>query len=85
MNYINRLVFNVKENRYRYIKYPKKCFTLGRNETATFATSLYNRAGRVSRITWCHYHFPEIKSFEVDVCRYQNNENIALDYTPKSA
>jgi hypothetical protein len=25
----------------------------------------YNRAGRVSRITWCHYHFPEIKSSEV--------------------
>jgi hypothetical protein len=42
----------------------EKCFTLRRNETATFARLLYNRAGRVSRMTWCHYHFPEIKSSE---------------------
>ena len=43
----------------------EKCFTPRRNETATLATPLYNRAGRVSRITWCHYHFPEIKSSEI--------------------
>jgi hypothetical protein len=44
----------------------EKCFTQRRNETARFATPLYNRAGRVSRIICCHYHFPEIKSSEIE-------------------
>jgi hypothetical protein len=46
----------------------EKCFTPRRNETPTFATPLYNRAGRVSRIIRFHYHFPEIKSSELEVC-----------------
>jgi hypothetical protein len=43
----------------------EKCFTPRRNEPATFATPLNNRAGRVSKITWCHYHFPEVKNSEI--------------------
>jgi hypothetical protein len=43
----------------------EKCFTPRAQRNHNVHKASFNRAGRLSRITWYHYHFPEIESSDI--------------------